>query len=36
MLFFSVDSTAASRAADYAIGQFRFLHTLLFVHGKPK
>jgi magnesium-transporting ATPase (P-type) len=27
------EGTAASRAADYAIGQFRFLHGLLFVHG---
>ena len=28
-----VEGTAASRAADYAIGSFRFLHTLLLVHG---
>ena len=24
----------AARAADYAIGQFKFLKTLLFVHGR--
>jgi phospholipid-transporting ATPase len=24
----------ASRASDYAIGQFRFLRNLLFVHGR--
>lgn len=29
-----LEGTAASRAADYAIAQFRFLHTLLFVHGQ--
>ena len=28
-----LEGTAASRASDYAIGSFRFLHTLLFVHG---
>lgn len=28
-----LEGTAASRAADYSIAQFRFLHTLLFVHG---
>ncbi len=28
-----VEGTAASRASAFAIGQFRFLHTLLFVHG---
>jgi len=28
-----LEGTAASRAADYSISQFRFLHTLLFVHG---
>lgn len=28
-----LEGTAASRAADYAVSQFRFLHTLLFVHG---
>eukprot|EP00808_Paulinella_micropora_P011362 g46982.t1 len=28
-----LEGSAASRAADFAIGQFRFLHTLLFVHG---
>lgn len=28
-----LEGTAASRASSYAIGQFRFLHTLLFVHG---
>jgi hypothetical protein len=28
-----LEGTAASRASDYAIGQFRFLHPLLFVHG---
>jgi len=24
----------ASRAADYAIGQFQYLQTLLFIHGR--
>ncbi len=28
-----VEGTAATNSADYAIGTFRFLHTLLFVHG---
>ncbi len=28
-----VEGTAAVNSADYAIGTFRFLHTLLFVHG---
>jgi phospholipid-transporting ATPase len=28
-----LEGTAASRASDYAIGQFRFLQPLLFVHG---
>eukprot|EP00475_Leptophrys_vorax_P030552 TRINITY_DN4586_c0_g2_i3.p1 TRINITY_DN4586_c0_g2~~TRINITY_DN4586_c0_g2_i3.p1 ORF type:complete len:582 (+),score=141.09 TRINITY_DN4586_c0_g2_i3:225-1970(+) len=28
-----LEGSAASRASDYAIGKFRFLHTLLFVHG---
>jgi hypothetical protein len=28
-----VEGTAATNAADYAIGTFRLLHTLLFVHG---
>lgn len=28
-----LEGTASSRAADYSIVQFRFLHTLLFVHG---
>mmetsp|Transcript_12746 Transcript_12746/g.19092 ORF Transcript_12746/g.19092 Transcript_12746/m.19092 type:complete len:1460 (+) Transcript_12746:82-4461(+) len=27
------EGSAAAQAADYAFGQFRFLHTLLFVHG---
>ncbi|GAB5355638.1 hypothetical protein AAMO2058_000222800 [Amorphochlora amoebiformis] len=30
---FGEEGSAAAQAADYAIGQFRFLHTLLFVHG---
>jgi len=28
-----IEGTAAVAASDYAIGTFRFLHTLLFVHG---
>lgn len=28
-----VEGTAATSSADYAIGTFRMLHTLLFVHG---
>lgn len=28
-----LEGTAAARASDYSIGRFRFLHTLLFVHG---
>jgi magnesium-transporting ATPase (P-type) len=28
-----LEGTAAARASAYSIGQFRFLHTLLFVHG---
>lgn len=28
-----LEGTAASRASEYSIGSFRFLHTLLFVHG---
>lgn len=28
-----VEGTAASNSADYAIGTFRMLHTLIFVHG---
>jgi magnesium-transporting ATPase (P-type) len=28
-----LEGSAASRASDYAIGKFRFLHSLLFVHG---
>jgi len=28
-----VEGTAATNAADYALGSFRMLHTLLFVHG---
>ena len=28
-----VEGTAATNSADYAIGSFRMLHTLLFVHG---
>ena len=28
-----VEGTAATNSADYAIGTFRHLHTLLFVHG---
>lgn len=28
-----VEGTAATNSADYAIGTFRMLHTLLFVHG---
>mmetsp|Transcript_11120 Transcript_11120/g.21123 ORF Transcript_11120/g.21123 Transcript_11120/m.21123 type:complete len:1543 (+) Transcript_11120:74-4702(+) len=28
-----VEGTAATNSADYAIGNFRMLHTLLFVHG---
>jgi magnesium-transporting ATPase (P-type) len=28
------EGLAASRASDYAIGQFRFLQQLLFVHGR--
>eukprot|EP00462_Mataza_sp_D1_P024450 CAMPEP_0175135858 /NCGR_PEP_ID=MMETSP0087-20121206/8961_1 /TAXON_ID=136419 /ORGANISM="Unknown Unknown, Strain D1" /LENGTH=1356 /DNA_ID=CAMNT_0016418565 /DNA_START=258 /DNA_END=4328 /DNA_ORIENTATION=+ len=28
-----VEGTAATNASDYAIGTFRMLHTLLFVHG---
>ena len=29
-----LEGQQASRAADYAIGQFRFLKNLLFVHGR--
>ena len=29
-----VEGTAATNSADYAIGSFRMLHTLLFVHGQ--
>lgn len=28
-----VEGTAATNSSDYAIGTFRFLHELLFVHG---
>lgn len=28
-----VEGTAATNSADYAIGTFRMLHTLIFVHG---
>ena len=28
-----VEGTAATNSADYAIGTFRMLHSLLFVHG---
>lgn len=28
------EGSQAVRSADYAIGQFRFLHNLLFVHGR--
>ena len=28
-----VEGTAATNTADYAVGSFRMLHTLLFVHG---
>jgi hypothetical protein len=28
-----LEGTAAARAADYSIASFRFLHTLIFVHG---
>ena len=28
-----VEGTAATNSADYAIGSFSLLHTLLFVHG---
>jgi hypothetical protein len=28
-----VEGTAATNSADYAIGSFRMLHSLLFVHG---
>jgi len=28
------EGSQASRTADYAIGQFKFLKTLLFVHGR--
>lgn len=28
-----VEGTAATNASDYALGTFRMLHTLLFVHG---
>jgi phospholipid-translocating P-type ATPase (flippase) len=28
-----LEGTAAARASAYSVGQFRFLHTLLFVHG---
>lgn len=28
-----LEGTAASRASDFALGEFRLLHTLLFVHG---
>eukprot|EP00475_Leptophrys_vorax_P015182 TRINITY_DN2154_c0_g1_i1.p1 TRINITY_DN2154_c0_g1~~TRINITY_DN2154_c0_g1_i1.p1 ORF type:complete len:1151 (+),score=308.65 TRINITY_DN2154_c0_g1_i1:37-3489(+) len=28
-----VEGSAATRASDYAIGKFRFLHDLMFVHG---
>lgn len=28
-----IEGTAAANASDYAIGTFRFLHPLLFVHG---
>lgn len=30
---FGEEGSAAAQAADYAMGQFRYLHTLLFVHG---
>eukprot|EP00466_Bigelowiella_natans_P013751 jgi/Bigna1/56260/estExt_Genewise1Plus.C_900001 len=30
---FGEEGSAAAQAADYAFGQFRYLHTLLFVHG---
>lgn len=29
-----LEGQQAARAADYAIGQFRFLKNLLFVHGR--
>lgn len=29
-----LEGQQASRAADYSIGQFRFLKNLLFVHGR--
>lgn len=29
-----LEGQQAARAADYAIGQFRFLKTLMFVHGR--
>ena len=29
-----VEGRQAARASDYAIGQFSFLHRLLFVHGR--
>jgi len=28
-----VEGTAATNSSDYAIGTFRMLHSLLFVHG---
>ena len=28
-----IEGTAATNASDYAIGTFRMLHTLIFVHG---
>src|SRR5262245_61566818 len=28
-----IEGTAATNSSDYAIGTFRMLHTLLFVHG---
>jgi phospholipid-transporting ATPase len=28
------EGTQAARCADYAIGQFKFLKRLLFVHGR--
>eukprot|EP00656_Telonema_subtile_P043052 TRINITY_DN49339_c0_g1_i1.p1 TRINITY_DN49339_c0_g1~~TRINITY_DN49339_c0_g1_i1.p1 ORF type:complete len:125 (+),score=7.31 TRINITY_DN49339_c0_g1_i1:172-546(+) len=29
-----MEGQQAANSADYAIGQFRFLHRLLFVHGR--
>ena len=29
-----LEGTQAARASDYSIGQFRFLRSLLFVHGR--